>query len=220
MKKMISVVILIAGTGLLSTAVADGGRYQRSNVLDATGSLSHYTGAAWLIRTEDGVRGRIMSKVSTAADPYTLWIVVFNNPDACASTPCSEADLGNEAVNGSVFNGTGAISAESKAKGKGSGKGEGHSTGRGVVNMDFQIDAGGLPDGLFVLFGTSEGIAASAGYTAEIHLVVDKHPPIMPGMPWLEDLTTTNFPGMGPATNEAFAIFLGCPDSSCPPNIL
>lgn len=216
MKPSRTALITTIGTVLLAaSAYADHGRYQTSNAVDLSGAGNDYTGAAWLIRTEDGVSGRVMSEVSTAGDPYTLWVIVFNNPAECAGSPCGEADLGNPAVGGSVFSGTGAISAAD-----GQLKKNGKPAGGGVVNFDFQVPAHPLPNGLFKLFGDPAGLHAGNGYGAEIHLIIDKHPSIPAGMPWINDLTTTNFPGAGPATNDVVAVFLACPDDACPAGVL
>lgn len=215
MKTLRTTLITLLGAFLLvATAYADDignndSRYQTSNVVDASGAGKGYVGAAWLVRTRHGISGRIMTQVSTAGDPYTLWIVVFNNPAACGDDGCNGMDLGNEEVGGSVFSGTGAISAA-----------DGKMEGGGVVNMDFHIPAEPLPNGLFLLFGDPDGLYKNNGFGAEIHLVVDKHPSIAPGMSWVDDLTTTNFPGGGPATNDSFAVFLACPDDSCPDGVL
>lgn len=200
---------------LAVSAHAEHGRYQTSNVLDISGAGNGYTGAAWLMRTADGVRGRVMSQVSTAGDPYTLWVIVFNNPTACATSPCGETDLGNPEVGGSVFSGTGAISAPNLTA-----KQKGRRVGRGVVNLDFEVPAHALPNGLFKLFGEDAGLHENNGYGAEIHLIVDKHPSIPAGMSWINDLTTTNFPGAGAATNDVVAVFLPCPDEACPAGVL
>jgi hypothetical protein len=216
MKMTRTALITVLGTVLLAaTAYADHGRYQTSNVVDASGANKGYVGAAWLMRTEDGVRGRVMTQVSTAGDPYTLWIVVFNNPAACGDDGCGEDDLLTAEVGASVFNGTGAISAPD-----GQLKNNGKPAGGGVVNFDFVIPAHPLPKDLFLLFGDPDGLYASNGYGAEIHLVIDKHPSIGPGMSWLNDLTTTNFPGAGPAVNDSFAVFLACPNDTCPDGVL
>ncbi len=209
-----ALITTIGATLLAATAFADHGRYQTSNVLDATAANRGYTGAAWLMRTPDGIRGRIMTQVSTAGDPYTLWVIVFNNPDACVGG-CGEDDLGTPEVGASVFNGGGAISSPD-----GQLKKNGKPGGGGVINFDFTVPAHPLPSGLFVLFGDPDGLYAGNGYGAEIHLVVDKHPSIPAGMSWLNDLTTTNFPGMGPAINDSFAVFLACPNDACPDGVL
>ena len=192
-------------------------RYQTANVFDAlpppAGNPDRRLGAAWLVRSKNHVRGRIMSLVPTPGDPYTLWIVVFNNPSACSNVPvpgCDATDLGNPAVRGIVFNGTGAISPSD-------------GFGGGVFNVDFEIKTGKLPNGLFVLFpfDTRTGISRGNGFKAEIHLIVDQHPNIVPGtMSWIPDLTTTNFPGAGDAFSVAVAIFVPCPGKTCPASVL
>lgn len=205
---------LLGAVVLAATAYAEHGRYQTSNVVDATAANQGYVGASWLMRTANGIRGSIMAKTSSAFEPYTLWIVVFNNPEACVDG-CDGSDLANAAVGGSVYNGGGAVvgaSGELKRNGK---PAEG-----GVVNIDFKIPAHPLPDGLFLLAGDPDGLYAGNGYGAEIHLVIDRHPSPAPGMSWIPDLTTTNFPGMGPATNDSFAVFVACPDDSCPGSVL
>lgn len=40
---------------------------------------------------------------------HSFWWVVFNNPEYCATTPCSEPDLFNPDVNGGVFGGSGQV---------------------------------------------------------------------------------------------------------------
>jgi len=199
---------------LVATAHAEHGRYQTSNVVDATAANQGYVGAAWLMRTADGIRGSIMTNSSSAGDPYTLWIVVFNNPEACVNG-CDGSDLGNADVGGSVFNGGGAVVAANGALKK-----NGKPAGGGVVNIDFSIPAHPLPDGLFLLVGDPNGLYDGNGYDAEIHLVIDRHPKPAPGMSWIPDLTTTNFPGAGPATNDSFAVFVPCPDESCLDSVL
>lgn len=200
---------------LATTAFADHGRYQTANVIDATAANQGYVGAAWIMRTADGIRGSIMARTSSGeGNPYTLWIVVFNNPEACEGG-CDGSDLGNANVGGSVFNGGGAIVGPG-----GSLNPNGKPAGGGAVKIDFNIPAHALPDGLFLLVGDPAGLYEGNGYDAEVHLVIDRHPMPGPGMSWIPDLTTTNFPGQGPASNDSFAVFVPCPDESCPDSVL
>jgi hypothetical protein len=183
-------------------------RYQTANVFDGAAGPSKRQGAAWLVRTKNEIKGRIMTNVPSAGDPYTLWLVVFNNPSECATLPCSGADIANPAVAASVYNGSGAISAS-------------NGLGGGVINIDFRRLAGKLPTDLFLLAGDPRGLIRNRGFTAEVHLVVDQHPSIAPGADsWIADLTTTHPPGGGPNTRAAVSIFLGCPDPSCPASVL
>ncbi len=184
-------------------------RYQTANVWDTSVGPTQRIGAGWLVRSKSGIRGRVMTNVPTSGDPYTLWIVIFNNPGACVDG-CNDEDLANPEVQGIAYNGTGAISAS-------------NIHGTGILNLDFEIESGKLPNGQFVLFPFDErrALRRGNGFNAEVHLVIDQHPPIVPGADsWIKDLTETNFPGAGPATSVAAGIFVPCPDSSCPESVL
>ena len=196
-----------AAAGLKNGSSHMSRRYQTANVFDTVVGPTRRLGAAWFIRSKNSIQGRIMTNVPTAGDPYTLWLVIFNHPSACVDG-CDAEDLGNPAVRGSVYNGSGAISAA-------------NGFGAGVVNIDFEILGDSLPKDLFVLVGDPKGLRRNKGFKAEVHLVVDQHPPIVPGEDsWIADLTTTNFPGMGAASSIAAAIFVACTDKSCPESVL
>ena len=177
--------------------------YQTADMFDAFTGAN--TGAATITRSRNGISGRVMTNVATPGDPYTLWVIVFNNPGACAvpfecfgpvDTATPEAI---EATGAVAFNGNGAISSA-------------NGDGGGVVNIDFNVVAGNLPDGLFVLFGDEAGLERGAGFSSEVLLVIDKHPRPGPdefGNPgsWVGDLTTTNPPFNGPAITHRAAVF-------------
>ncbi len=160
-------------------------------------------GAAWLIRSKKGLQGRVMTNVDTAGDPYTIWWVIFNNPEICIYTPCTVGenpldDLLNPAVGVSIFSASGAISAHN-----GMADADGSV---GVINVEISTVAGNHPDGLFVLDwidGTAFGdrLDRRNGFGAEVHVVVDAHPEFAS---WVTELTTTNF---GPNTNHRAAVF-------------
>lgn len=183
-------------------------RHQTANVFDTDVGPDRRLGAAWIIRSRHGIQGRIMTNVPKAGVPQTLWLVVFNNADACVAVPCAASDIGNPAVGASVYNGSGAISSD-------------NGKGGGVVNLNFNMVAGNIPNDLFILVGDPTGLHRGNGFNTELHLVVDEHPDIVPGLDsWIADLTTTNFPGAGDAYNVAATIFLPCPDQSCPDSLL
>lgn len=182
-------------------------RFQTANAFDTTAGPDLRQGAAWLIQSSHGIPGRMMTNVGTAGDPYTFLIAIFDNAAACEDG-CDENYLGNPHIRGSVYYGTAAISAD-------------NGKGGGVFNVDFNVVAGNIPNDLFILFGDPNGLHRGNGFNAEVHLVVDKHEPITPGMdPWIPALTSTNFPGTGPAVNSIAAVFVPCPDSHCPESAL
>ncbi len=163
------------------------------------------TGAAWLKRSKQGLSGRIMTKVARAGYAYTVWFVIFNNPENCAAA-CEGPDLFNPAVKGAVYYGNGIISASD-------------GNGGGVINVDFDTVAGRIPRGMFRLDDVlpepvfyRRGLARGNGFGAEVHMVVDEHLGPVETMleSWVPDLTTTDFPQMPVlgASNVAAAVFL------------
>ena len=174
------------------------------------------TGAAWLNRTETRIQGRVMTTVDKSGLPYTIWVVVFNNPDYCIDG-CNGEDLGLPEVQGSVYYGNSAISAQSPPG--------------GVINVDLALTDQGLADGRFRLDDALpepipiwvDGITAGNGRCAEIHLVVDEHRTparrVQGDESWVADLTTTVFPGTGlpegiEASNHRVAVFPPSPGCS------
>ena len=223
MKRVFSGALILATCACSVAAVHADERYQTSNVIDVTGAAaSHYVGAAWLVRSENEIEGRIMAKVSTAGDAYTVWVILFNDPANCLDMGCGEDDIVAGRGHASVFYGTSAISGPDGGLDR-----NGKPSGGGVVNLNFEVQGGDLPNDLFVLVpgdiitvGGPPGLAEGNGFGVEVHLVVDRHPPVPDGMSWMPDLTTTNLPGLGPATNDSAAVFLACPDASCPDSVL
>lgn len=199
---------------MASTAAADsngGGtaRYQTANVID----LLHggYIGAATLVRERNEISGRIMTNVEQPGLPYTVRFIVINNPSACLDPLCFDpSDFGNLATKTSIFNASGAISAASGTT----------DTMGGVINVDIEVEAGVLPNDLFVLMGSRTGLKNGNGFNAMVWLVVDQHPPLTSSDSWISDLTTTHDVGAGPNVNAALALFVSCPDTSCPASVL
>lgn len=163
--------------------------------VDLTTTAPVRMGAATLKRSRIGLTGRVMTNVDMAGFPYTVWIVIFNNPKACEGpflldadgneiTRCNGPDLGNPKVDGAVLNGSGAIAAQTDGSG-------------GVLNIDFETYTGLVPEGQCCFGRLRWGKTLSA----EVHIVVDKHPAIPPGDSYVVDLTT-------PFAGHRGAIFL------------
>lgn len=203
-KLWLKLLFLLISLGVVLPASAHGDKksttFQAADALSADGQFSK-TGAAWLVRSKNRVHGRIMSQVADSGYAYTVWFVIFNNPEACVDG-CNDEDLGNPAVQGAVFYGNAAISASDGVSG-------------GVINIDFRTIAERIPEGTFRLDDPlpepifyQKGLRRGNGFGAEIHVVVDHHPgPMKDGSEsWVPDMTTTNFPG-GINTNHRFAVF-------------
>ena len=59
---------------------------------------AHVVGTSLLVRTEGGISASLQSSGLPAGQPVTLWFVIFNFPEFCASSPCGPADMGNPSV--------------------------------------------------------------------------------------------------------------------------
>lgn len=152
-------------------------------------------GAAWLKRSRDRVDGRVMAKVDKPNTPYSIWWVIFNNPDGCIAA-CGLADLiadGGVAADVAVFNASGAISAASGESG-------------GIINVDLSVLAGegagkGSQDDSFgAPFGQGK-FRKKNGLCAEIHVDINEHLfDSTSETPWVDELTY-------PENPQAFAVF-------------
>lgn len=151
----------------------------------ALGHTGQVDGAqARLVRNETGISYSISPRELTPGNAYTLWLVVINNPAACASVPCSGGDVvQNPATRSQVTYAAGHVSGDS-----------GHGTLAGAVREGPLL--GWLPDG-----------ALEDAMTAEVHLVVNDHgPKIASHMPGMIQTyrggcaDTSPFPSIFPAT--------------------
>jgi len=138
---------------------------------------------ATLLRTHNNVRMTIKTTDLDPHDTYTIWWVVFNNPEACESptaiSGCSEPDLFNPAVNASMLYAAGNVVG---GNGKGNFAGslrEGDISGCQAPWDDFDLSELGVSglEGEIDLCGN--GLEDTQA--AEIHLVVRTHGPKIPG---------------------------------------
>ncbi len=74
----------------------------------ATGGVVHQAGAS-LSRNNDGVFGEISTSGLTPGHVATMWWVIFNNAEFCATPVCTPPDLNNPLVNGALQFGGGTI---------------------------------------------------------------------------------------------------------------
>jgi hypothetical protein len=120
------------------------------------GSVIPGTGTI-LVRTKEAVGMTLHSFGLVPGNAYTAWFGIFNNPKACATTPCTGADLANPHVRGVVLYGTGQIAGEDGTADFGAFRAVGDPTGREES------------------LGTA--MALEKPLRAEIHLVVRSHGP-------------------------------------------
>lgn len=106
-------------------------------------------------RTVDAISVHVHARHLEPGHVHTVWVVIFNTPDGCATSPCGEPDLENlDATPAVIWSGIG-----------------GPANGGGQLNGHSYL-AEGNPQGYQALFGDlldAEG--------AEIHFVVRSHGP-------------------------------------------
>ena len=99
----------------------------------------------------------------TPGHAVTAWMAVFNNPEQCATSPCTPADFANPAVDGTLLNTGGQVIGADGAATYGAFRAVG--------------DATGARPGV----GTGNGLLDARG--AEIHIVLRSHGPAILGDP-------------------------------------
>lgn len=173
---------------LCCSTPAYGAVLQKSNVFSFDNSLAVDDATATLERREDSVEFNFNTTLDSGA--YTVWWVIFNNPEFCVDA-CDVGDLGISEVNASSFWATGEIVGDDNG---------------GIFNA--QLRENQLPLGEDqVLFGN--GLTDS--FDAEIHLVARTHGDLIPDL--VEQQITTFNGGCPPndCQNVQFAVFSAVP---------
>lgn len=119
-------------------------------------------GRSSLERNVDGLKARVKINASNTQSThvYTLWFVVFNTPDGCATSPCSVADTFNPGANADFLFGGGTVTTDNKVEFGGS-LATGDTSGSGMNEIGFPGLALGLTD----------------PFNAEVMLAIHSHGP-------------------------------------------
>ena len=125
--------------------------------------LSSVVGSSQLVRTPNGVSFTYHTSGLPPGQVVTLWVVVFNNPGECATSPCTLADMANLKTGGDFLYGGGHVIG-------GSGRG----------NFGGRLAAGDVSgSGLAEIGGSALGLIDPL--TAEIQFALHSHGPAVPG---------------------------------------
>lgn len=126
--------------------------FQVSNIVDFETGVPG-AGSGTMTRTKKAVWVDINAADLSANTVYTLWWVVWNNPNKCTDG-CGEDDIG---VRGnSIFYAGGFISDDG-----------------GNANVSVHLEAGNLRGGIQVLLGG--GLDPNKGNRAEMHIIIRSH---------------------------------------------
>ena len=121
-------------------------------------------GKARLYRHRRGVSMTLYSKALIPGHAYTIWWVVFNEPNQCDAAPCGESDIGKPAVKCEILYATGKVVKRG-------------TLGYFRAYLKEGDNAGSIND----VFGLPEYGGLLDSKKAEVHLVVRSHGPAIPG---------------------------------------
>ena len=134
-------------------------------------------GDAALVRNDNGVTVQA-SVEGVAPGAYTLWWVVWNNPEACGADGCTDADFGTLGLDVDI------------------GYATGHVVGNGgQLTLVAHLAEGGSLSGFPTEFGVASGSGLLDALDAEIHIVIRYHGPKVPGL--VGEMTHTFAAGCG-----------------------
>ena len=127
---------------------------------------------AKLVRNRNGIAYVIQTTELEPGHAYSIWLVVINNPAACASTPCSAADiLTNPATDSQVRSGgTGAVAGAPGPYWWVHRKWHGAFFGKTTMAGSARVGP---------LAGWLEGRSLKDPFAAEVHLVINDHGPVL-----------------------------------------
>lgn len=130
-------------------------------------------GSAMLSRHFRGVSARLTAESLIPGHTYTLWWVVFNNPSACQTAPCGEADIVDPAVATEILYADGLYYQPDSSYGA-----AGYYGGQFTATLANGDDTGSINTPIFGLPGYGGMLDQ---YAAEVHLIIRSHGPAIPG---------------------------------------
>jgi hypothetical protein len=162
-------------------------------------------GAALLNRTGNELWATFHASDLAAHAAYTVWVVIFNRPDACTTNPDAEARCGLPDL----------MVTPNHARASAFHVGALVSDDAGTANGSIHLRSGPPPDGTVVLFGAgglndnevSPGLRAGNGLSAEVHFVLRGHGEVL--LDAMADQLSMFNGGCPPntCTNELVAVF-------------
>lgn len=169
MRKLLAVTL--ASAGCIFVAVPASAKTQHADVVtfqnpDGTAAMGELAGSARIKRSKQDVLLSLETDQATPGDAYTVWWIIFNNPDACDldNMPgCDGGDLGTPEVVASGLNAGGGVADD-----------DGNFTITTVLPAGFMhTNTEGATRQLF-----GPGLQDTAG--AELHVIVRSHGPANP----------------------------------------
>ncbi len=186
--KRITALSALSALALAGPALAAGPEIQTVITHPSQGEKTVVDGAtARLIRHDTGAFANFDTTGLAPGHVHTLWFVVVNDPAACETSPCTSKDVlkRTDTVRADVGYGGGVI-----------------VDADGTASFNWHQSEGALSGGWF-----TEGMVDAD--TAEIHLVINDHGPVIDGRArdmlatYRDGCTDESIPGPMPATARA-----------------
>lgn len=153
---------LVLSLLIAAPALAAGATTQNTDLL--TFAALDDVGDAFLLRTANGVSARATVD-GLEPGAYTVWWVVWNNPEACGADGCTDADFGTPGLDVDI------------------GYAAGHVVdGDGPVTFAAHLNEGEDLEGFPSEFGITSGSGLLDAEDAEVHLVIRSHGEPIPGL--------------------------------------
>ena len=157
----VAMVAMIPAASAASSATSEVTKDKRLVVVGRCVHRRHST----LVRTENGVQARFAAKELTPGDAVTLWVITFNHPKACSTTPCSiPADVFNEAAGADFYWAAGKVVGDN-----------------GRVVLSGRLDVGQTDYSGKVEVGIGDAVPLDNPYGAEVVLATHSHGPAATG---------------------------------------
>lgn len=140
----------------------------------STWDSSTVLGSSGLVRTAEAISAALHTSSLPPGQAITLWFGVFNNPAACATSPCTLADVGNPAVRADFLWGGGHIVGNS-----------------GLGTFAGRLPVGDASGSVFIEFGMpGAAIGLEDPWGAEVWLLLHSHGPALSGQALKHQLTS------------------------------
>lgn len=133
-------------------------------------------GTSTVKRGDDSIHMNMRAEGMAPRDTFTVWWVVFNNPDACSPPGCGSDDIFVDGDSANPLDDEQIAAADIVAA---------YATGKvtspaGKVNMSATVRANESAGTREIIFG--QGATVKDTRNAEVHLVARSHGPAVPGM--------------------------------------
>lgn len=169
---LITTAAVLAMIGATAVQADEAGSVQSTTPVYWIWDFANPVGTATLVRTRNGMSAHVTTTGLPAGQANTLWFIVFNNPQACSTAPCSTIDIFNPATYADFHYGGGNVT------------GNGHMT-----TLSGRLGIGDISGSGKTEIG-QDAVPLIHPYQAEVHLVVHSHGPKLTGRELKAQLST------------------------------